>query len=66
MFILNILVSAWGFEPVALTAKFYSSSCAALLLILFADVIKRESIPLLSKLNVWGRTITLGELPRSG
>ena len=23
------LVSAWGFEPVALTAKFYSSSCAA-------------------------------------
>ena len=39
MFILNNLVSAWGFEPVALTAKSYYSSCAALLLILFADVI---------------------------
>ena len=36
-----------------------------MLLILFNRCDKRESIPLLFKLNVWGRTITLGELPRS-
>ena len=59
------LVSAWGFEPVALILR-VTFFLRCLTVDSFCRCNKRESIPLLSKLNVWGRTITLGELPRSG